>query len=88
MQNPPDDKCNDKPIRTNVSVYKASDTLRSIAMLESDESGKFKVSLPPGDYVVMAGSSGVPFPRCSNTNATVRASSYTKITVSCDTGIR
>jgi hypothetical protein len=57
-------------------------------MFESDESGKFKVSLPPGDYVVMAGSFGMPFPRCSDTSATVGVNSYTHITVSCDTGIR
>lgn len=88
VQNPPDPDCDDKPIETNVSVYKASDTSRSVEMLESDEGGKFKVSLPPGDYVVMAGSFGVPFPSCSDTSATVGSSGYTQIIVSCDTGIR
>lgn len=88
MQYPPDPKCDDKPIMTNISVYRSSDTSRSIAMLESGEDGTFSVSLPPGEYVVMAGSFGVPFPRCSDTNVTVGTSGYSEITVSCDTGIR
>jgi len=88
MQDPPDPKCADKPVKTNISVYRASDISRSIAMLESGADGTFKVSLPPGEYVVMAGPYGAPFPRCSDTNATVGASGYTPIIVSCDTGIR
>src|SRR3989344_2428627 len=81
---PPDPQCADKPVKTNVSIYRASDTSRSVAVLASAEDGTFEVSLPPGEYVVMAGPYGVPYPRCSDTRATVGPSSYTQITVSCD----
>lgn len=85
---PPDPKCADKPLKTNVSIYRASNTTKSIATLSSAADGTFEVSLPPGEYVVMAGPYGVPMPRCSDTAATVGAMGYTQITVSCDSGIR
>jgi len=88
MQNPPDPKCADKPLETNVSIYRASDTTRSIVTTTSAKDGTFEASLPPGDYVVMSGPYGVPMPSCTDATATVGPNSYTNITVSCDSGIR
>ena len=85
---PPEPKCADRPVETNISVYRAIDKTHSIAMLESSANGMFEISLPRGDYIVMAGPYGVPFPRCPDTSVTVGVKGYTQITISCDTGIR
>lgn len=87
-RDPPDPGCADKPVATNISVFRKSDLTHGVAFTTSDARGTFQVSLAPGDYVVMAGSNGVPFPRCTDTSATVDSSGYTQIAVSCDSGIR
>lgn len=85
---PSDPKCADRPVETNVSIYPAGNTLHAIAMLTSSASGTFEISLPRGEYIIMSGPYGVPFPRCPDTHITVGLTGYTKITISCDTGIR
>jgi len=87
MQNPPDPQCADKPYQTAIVVFRANDAAHVVATSQSDASGIFTVSLPPGDYVVAA-QGGATLPRCSQTPATVGANGYTQIAVSCDTGIR
>lgn len=86
QRNPPDPACADKPYSTVVAVFRANNPVNPFAITQSDMSGMFKVSLPPGEYVVGAGESNLP--RCPQTPATVGASGYTNITISCDTGIR
>lgn len=87
-RNPPDPNCADRPVETNISFYRASDPTHGIAYITSDAQGAFQLSLPPGDYIVMAGPYGVPYPRCADTSATVGPTGYTPIVISCDTGIR
>lgn len=87
-RDPPDPNCADKPVATNISIFRTSDRTHGVAFATSDAGGNFQISLPPGDYIVMAGPNGVPFPSCTDTGATVGPSSYTEILVSCDTGIR
>ncbi len=85
---PPDPACADRPLQTNVSIFRRTDPTRVIATVRSSAQGAFQVSLPPGDYVVDAGNSQVILPRCTPTSATVGAVGYTPIVISCDTGIR
>ncbi len=87
-RDPPDPQCADKPIQTNIWISSKINPQQVIATASSDTEGAFQVSLPPGEYVIQAGSSGVPYPRCNDTSATVGPAGYTAVTVSCDTGIR
>jgi hypothetical protein len=87
-RNPPDPACADKPIQTNVWISRKVAPEQVIATTYSDKLGVFQLSLPPGDYVIQAGSSGVPYPRCTDTSATVGSTGYTNIVINCDTGIR
>ena len=87
-RNPPDPACADRPTATNIWISRKTAPQQVIATTQSDKQGTFQLSLPPGEYVIQAGSSGLPFPRCSDTTATVGPSGYTNVVVSCDTGIR
>jgi hypothetical protein len=86
MSNPPDPQCADKGYQTLVAVFHASDPVHAYAFVKSAPDGTFKISLPPGDYVIGAGESNLP--RCAQTNVTVGPTGYTSVVVSCDTGIR
>ncbi len=85
---PPDPACADKPVATNVWISRKGTPSQVFATTASDKAGNFQISLPPGEYVIQAGSSGTPFPRCANAAATVGPTGYTSVAVSCDTGIR
>ena len=83
---PPDPACADKPYQTPVADFRASDPVHAVALLQSDAQGAFKVSLPPGEYLVDAGQRTLP--RCPQTSATVAPGQYASVVISCDTGIR
>ncbi|MDD5721284.1 MAG: carboxypeptidase-like regulatory domain-containing protein [Candidatus Pacebacteria bacterium] len=83
---PPDPNCADKPFKTNIVVFQASDLAHSFATTTSDTKGIFSVSLPPGDYTLVAGEGTLP--RCDHPQITVSANTFTTTTISCDTGIR
>ena len=86
QKNPPDPNCADKPYQTMIAVFRTSDPVHAIAFTNSDASGNFKVSLPPGDYTLGAGQAR--FPVCSHPQVTVGPDSYATTTISCDTGMR
>lgn len=86
MHEPPDPSCADKPYQTLVAVFRASDPVHAMALLESDAEGAFSVALPPGDYVVGAGERELP--RCAHVSVSVGPDTYASVTVACDTGIR
>lgn len=85
---PPDPQCADKPIQTKVTIVRGNNATSVVAVLTSDAQGKFTISLPPGAYTVESGPYGVPYPRCADVQVTVSATGYTKVAISCDTGIR
>lgn len=87
-RNPPDPACADKPLAITVSFSRKSDPLRVVATVLSNKQGEFTASLPPGVYMVEAGTSGTMLPRCTPAEATVGATGYTVVAISCDTGIR
>jgi len=86
MRDPPDPACADKPYATTIVVRRAGSSA-TFATGESDASGVFEFSLPPGLYTLTAAGGSV-LPRCSTVDVTVNPTGYTPATISCDTGIR
>lgn len=83
---PPDPNCADKPYATAIVVYREG-SKTPFVIGNSDSSGIFSFSLPPGSYTLSAGS-GSTLPRCSAASLTVPPKGYTNVNISCDTGIR
>lgn len=83
---PPDPTCSPKPYATAVSVYRAGSRTPFI-IGNSNASGAFQFSLPPGSYTLKT-SGGTVLPRCSETSITVAPDVYATTTIYCDTGIR
>jgi hypothetical protein len=57
------------------------------ARTQTDATGWYTVSIPPGDYVVHVAST-TPLPRCPDEHVVVAAANSTRVDLSCDTGIR
>src|SRR5436190_14678498 len=86
---PPDPMCAPRPFAASVRVRRAADD-RTVARLHTGADGKSSLILRPGRYsLVVRPESGARLPRCpAVVKATVRTGSYTRVTVSCDSGIR
>lgn len=83
---PPDPACADRPYATTITVRHAGASA-TFATGQSDATGAFTFSLPPGDYTLTA-SGGTVLPRCNPTDVSVPANGYITTDISCDTGIR
>ncbi len=83
---PPDPACADKPYRTLVAIFRASDPVHAFVLTESGADGTFSAALPPGEYTIGAGESYLP--RCGQAQVTVEPGKYASADISCDTGIR
>ncbi len=83
---PPDPACADKPFVTPIQVYTLGSEL-PYKMGNSDATGAFTFSLPPGSYRIDAIVSQI-LPRCNEAIVTVYPNAYATTTISCDTGIR
>lgn len=83
---PPDPACAPKPYATTITAERTGAT-SAFATTQSDATGTFQLSLPPGDYTISA-QGGQTLPRCAPQNVTVGPSGYVTITLTCDTGIR
>lgn len=88
MRNPPDPQCADKPYATSLEVTTVDGT-KVITRFSSDTQGKFKVNVPPGEYIIRSIPTNNFYPRCG-TSETIRVKlhEFTNAPVSCDTGIR
>lgn len=84
--NPPLPGCAPKPYETTVDV-KSVAPAESYAVLKTDSSGSFKISLLPGSYSFQAQGKS-PFPFCSAVQVDVVSGETQDITINCDTGIR
>jgi hypothetical protein len=86
---PPDPKCAPRAVAARVRVYRRSDQ-HTVARLRTGGDGRFQVRLRPGRYGVSARpAAGGPLPRCpQDVKATVRAGTYTRVAIQCDSGIR
>lgn len=86
MREPPEPECADKLYKTAL-VVTTPDGSRIIKKFSSDMDGKFKVNLPPGEYLVQS-SPTTTYPLCSSDgNVIVKAGMFTDTAVSCYTGI-
>ena len=78
--------CPTKPIPAHITASTAGGV---VGRGTSDADGRFRISLPPGSYVLQAVNlSGGLFPRSAPVNVTVRSGGYTAVTVSFDSGIQ
>lgn len=86
---PPDPKCAPVAVAARVRVYRRSDQ-HTVARVRTGADGRFQIRLRPGRYAVTSRpAAGGPLPRCPpNIHATVHAGRYTRVTITCDSGIR
>jgi hypothetical protein len=74
-----------RPYETTVGIRDlASGRLRRV---RSDRDGRFRAGLRPGRYRLRA-AGGRPFPSCDPITTRVRRHRFTRVDLSCDTGIR
>lgn len=89
--------CPDRGVRAEISVTKAdgapddkegamSEGGDVVAITSSGDDGRFRTTVPPGNYVLSANASGAM--SCKPVEVTVQPHEFTKVTVTCDTGIR
>lgn len=83
---PADPNCADKPYETAVYIFRKSDPVHAIAITKTDKEGKFKISLPPGEYTLGAGESNIP--SCNHPEVIVSSIGYSEAIIECDSGIR
>ena len=78
-------ECPDQPYQATLTVTSPNGV--QVAQFQSDEQGRFRVSLVPGAYVLHPESpNGVPF--ASDQSFVVETGRYTQVTVHYDSGIR
>jgi len=84
----PDPACVFKGYKTTVQVIAVgSSSSAPFATIETNASGEYSVSLPPGQYALQP-VGGKTFPRCETREVTVVGNIIQEVTLTCDTGIR
>jgi len=78
-------ECPDQPYQAALKVN--SPDGRKIAQVQTDEDGRFKIPLEPGEYILHPESPNV-MPYASEQTFTVEADKFTQIVVNYDSGIR
>lgn len=79
----PDRPCPPKPVAAHVIV--TTPTGQAVASTDSDASGRYRLVVAAGTYVVQVG--GGSFSRCAPVTVTATAA-FVTVDISCDTGIR
>lgn len=87
MRDPPDPQCADRPYKTSLVITTADQT-RVVKTFSTDESGKFSVEIPPGEYAIRSAAAANILPYCQSGTFRVQTNTFTDVSVSCDTGIR
>lgn len=83
-----DDSCADRPYATTIYIIRVGSTQSvPFATVESDESGRYSIMLPPGEYSLQA-QGGDTLPRCEEKTVEILPSVISNINISCDSGIR
>ena len=78
-------ECPDQPYQATLTIL--SQDGAQVVQVQSDEQGRFQVSLVPGAYILHPESpNGIPF--ASDQSFVVETGRYTQITVHYDSGIR
>ncbi|MEM7280944.1 MAG: carboxypeptidase-like regulatory domain-containing protein [Pseudomonadota bacterium] len=75
------------PVGATLMIYGKDQ--KKVVKIVSDKDGKFELSLPPGDYVIVpAKDTPVPFPHTQTTQVVVPTDGYAEVTIRLDTGMR
>lgn len=83
-----DSTCADKPYATNIQVIAIGSPKSSLFdTVRSDDTGKYRVMLPPGNYSLQP-VGGTVLPRCETKDVTIEPSKIITVDLSCDSGIR
>lgn len=83
---PPDPDCADKSYKAALEVTTKDG--KSVKRFSSGDDGKFKVSLPAGEYIIQNDSVSSILPRMAPMNVIVKNGKFTKIDIGFDSGIR
>lgn len=75
----------DRPYQTQLTIN--SPEGGRIVQVQTDKEGRFKIPLPPGEYVLHPESPNV-LPYASEQPFTVEAGKFTQLTITYDSGIR
>jgi hypothetical protein len=78
-------ECPDLPYQATLTVLKPNS--QEVTRFETDEDGRFRVALPPGEYILHPESPNV-MPFAGEQTFTVFPGEFTQITVHYDSGIR
>ena len=78
---------NTKPFQTKL-VVKTEDGTQEIMKFSSGPNGEFQIELPPGSYTIERDQGSEKYPRCDPTKVVVRPNKFSKVRITCDTGIR
>lgn len=80
-------ECPDQPYQATLTVLNSRG--QEVYQFTTDEQGKFKGYLEPGDYTLRPDSpQNMPLPRAGEQAFTVEPNKFTKVTVNYDSGIR
>ena len=80
----PDQSCPPRPVSATVRAERGGS---SVGQTRSDGSGRYDLTLAPGDYTLVV-DTGSSMPHCPDTQVTVTAGSARRVDISCDSGIR
>jgi hypothetical protein len=75
------------PFETTLVVVTAEEG-REVARLKTGSDGRFRVALPPGQYIVKPVQQNARWPRGGEQEVTVRAGKFSQVTITFDSGIR
>jgi len=79
--------CPDHPYQATLIILRPDG--REVTHFETDEEGRFRVALPPGDYILHPElPPGKPLPYAAEQEFSVQAGLYTQLTITYDSGIR
>ena len=76
---------NQRGYRATISVVDA--TGREVASIESNDEGRFRLTLPPGTYVLRP-HSPAKYPRASEQRVVIRPDAMTQVEIVYDSGMR
>jgi len=81
--------CPDEPYQATIDVWNAGRS-RKVTTFTTDDQGRFRVPLPPGDYYIdpQPEDPGRPLPAPIPQDVTVLPDRFVSITIQYDTGIR
>ncbi|HKI54078.1 MAG TPA: hypothetical protein VJ987_08115 [Anaerolineales bacterium] len=79
-----DSNCDDQPYQATLTVF--SPKGERIVQVQTDEDGRFKIPLAPGEYILHPESEKITF--AGEQTVIVKAGAFTQVIVNYDSGIR